>query len=406
MNHNYYEVDLSIEPERSFINVNLNLRYFVQEDNEKEIVFYIHKDINIEEIICNEMDTFDVSEGIEEWSPFVLESKKIKLVLKKPLLKDDKLNIKFKYNGYINTVTKYGINRITEDWIELGVYTPWYPLTKRMEESLFKVEISIDSEYIILSSGSVEKHNNKWLITQDTPQLDCTIIASNKFNCISKKVNQLNVYYIDDNLKEVASKINSQSLWLLNNYVNRFGNTNNSTLSIVIAPREDGGGYCRDGMIVMSSDESLKDSGIEQEIKTFRFLAHELAHLWWMKAEYSSWEDWLNESFAEYSSLMATRDKYGEKEFLRLIGLYKEKVVNLPAIRGIERSDEKAYEVLYLKGAVLLNELETMVGKETFKDLLSNVHKKEIKVTEKFIDELSSYTDKKIANEFSNLLDL
>ena len=133
MDHNHYEVDLSIEPERGLIKVNLNLQCFIQEENKKEIVFYIHKDLNIEEIICNDMDTFDVSEGIEEWSPFILESKKIRLVFKKALFKDDKLNIFFKYSGHINIVTKYGINRITEDWIEIGLYTPWFPLTDKME---------------------------------------------------------------------------------------------------------------------------------------------------------------------------------------------------------------------------------------------------------------------------------
>ncbi|HZK10552.1 MAG TPA: M1 family aminopeptidase, partial [Clostridia bacterium] len=174
----------------------------------------------------------------------------------------------------------------------------------------------------------------------------------------------------------------------------------------------DGGGYCRDKLIVLTTstdgsiENNIKDASPEQQIKTFRFIAHELAHLWWLKAESTSWEDWLNESFAEYSSLMATRDFYGEKEFLRLINLYKEKTLNLPAVRGIDRSDQDAFNVLYAKGPTLLYQLEIMIGAVAFKELLNNIHMKKINNTLDFLDELTLLTSKDTSKKFSKLLDL
>ncbi|NLC66750.1 MAG: M1 family metallopeptidase, partial [Clostridium sp.] len=104
--------------------------------------------------------------------------------------------------------------------------------------------------------------------------------------------------------------------------------------------------------------------------------------------------------------LMATREFYGEKEFLRLINLYKEKTLNLPAIRGIDRSDQNAFNVLYAKGAVLLHQLQIMIGAERFKELLKNIHRKKIKNTLDFMDELTSLTSEETSNKFSKLLDL
>jgi len=36
---------------------------------------------------------------------------------------------------------------------------------------------------------------------------------------------------------------------------------------------------------------------------------------WWANAPVNSWEDWLNESFAEYSALMAVRELFGAERF-------------------------------------------------------------------------------------------
>ena len=316
MNYNSYEIDLLIEPKKSFLKVNANMGYLVKEDGVKEINFYIHKDLQVEKIICSGMINFKLGENVAEWSPFVLESKKITLQFDSPLKKDSVLDISFQYRGNIHLVTQYEINRITENWLELGIYTPWYPLSEEMGQSLFKVKIKIDSDYQILSSGSVTKHNESWEILQEEPSLDCVIIGSNNFKHSTDGKNQstIKTYYMADDLEGLANRINTQASWLFSEFSRMFGPVENDSFDIFIAPRHDGGGYCRDKLIVLTTstdgsiENSIKDASPEQQIKTFRFIAHELSHLWWSKAESNSWEDCLNESFAEYSSLMATRE--------------------------------------------------------------------------------------------------
>lgn len=110
--------------------------------------------------------------------------------------------------------------------------------------------------------------------------------------------------------------------------------------------------------------------------------------------------DWLNESFAEYSSLIAIRKYYGEKEFKDIIDKYIENSNELPPIKEIDRGDENAFDTLYIKGCILLYELEKEIGEEKFEKLLNEMHINKINSTEKLLDKLLKLTNKKTVENF------
>jgi len=45
----------------------------------------------------------------------------------------------------------------------------------------------------------------------------------------------------------------------------------------------------------------------------------EFSHLWWSNAPTDTWEDWLNEGFAEYGAPRAVRQRIGKAAFQSLI---------------------------------------------------------------------------------------
>ena len=55
----------------------------------------------------------------------------------------------------------------------------------------------------------------------------------------------------------------------------------------------------------------------------FKYIAYELAHLWWCKSNPNSWEDLLNESFAEYSVRMELRKVFGEVKYAAKIDKWR-----------------------------------------------------------------------------------
>lgn len=396
--HSIYDIDLKIDVDKQYLHSNVRLDFYSNVSSANVLKFYIHRNMKIDKITCNRDFRYEIGEEIADWSPFVLESKLIELSFDEPILKGEKLEVNYIYEGHLNIVTKYGINRLTEDWIELGMYSPWFPLHESFREAFFNVNIDIDPKYKVINS---RKTGKRLVINQSTPQSDSTIIASNIFKLIEDRFQDVdfNVCYTKDKDGEIAQQISEYSSTILNNY-KKIGKINLDEISIVIAPRTEGGGYCRQGLIVLTPTDNSIDA-----VRYFKFIAHELAHLWWLNMENAStWEDWLNESFAEYSALRVVREFFGEEEFNRWIDLYKEKTKNLPPIKDLDRGHEKAFEVLYMKGPLILNDLEEQIGKEKFSRFLINIYNKNVDKTDKLLDVLYKMTNQDIVDKFNNLL--
>ncbi|MFL0267411.1 M1 family aminopeptidase [Candidatus Clostridium radicumherbarum] len=397
-NYNFYNADLKIEVENQFLYSAVTVNYKCNLSSTKVLNFYIYKDIQIENVTCDKKMRYEVGSEKIQWSPFVLESKLIKLLFDEPIYENEIININFKYKGHINLVTQYGINRLTKDWIELGIYTPWFPLSKKLEQALFNVKVQISDGYRIINSKDIGEYS---IINQLIPNSDCPIIASKEFKCVKCNIENIdvNVYFIDNKYNDLAQKISDYSIIILN-YYKRFGPIDSQEISIVIAPRKDGGGYCSPGLIVITPDYNNKD-----EVGYFKFIAHELAHLWWCKVKNpDTWEDWLNESFAEFSALLALRDAFGVEEFNNRINTYSQEAKKLPPIRDIDRKNDKAHQVLYKKGPLILNELKKNIGELKFEKLLNIVHTSNTDTTEKFLDKLIEITNQEKGDYFINLL--
>lgn len=407
--HNYYDIELSINPKKQSIKVDTKLTYYCNEENINILNFYIHKDLIIHNINYNSLVKYRVEENIANWNPFISESKKVTTYFNKSLLKGEKIDIKFNYSGEIRGLGGSGVNRITEKWIELGVYAPWFPLVESFDKAYFKVKILFEEgNYAVVGSNSTKKVDKGWIIEQKVPFIDCSFLASEYFieNRYSSQIKQvyIKVYYINQEHKTIAKKLSEQSICIFKTFTDKFGEISHQDYSIVILPREDGGGYNRPGLIVLPNlklNQALTHyKYLSGKIGNFKYLAHEISHLWWSKANINTWEDWLNESFAEYSSLIAIRKYYGEKEFKDIIDKYIENSKELPPIKGIDRGHENVFDTLYIKGCILLHELEKEIGEEKFEKLLNEMHINKINNTEKLLDKLLQLTNKKTVENF------
>jgi aminopeptidase N len=134
------------------------------------------------------------------------------------------------------------------------------------------------------------------------------------------------------------------------------------------------------------------------------YIGHEMAHLWWNKADADSWEDWLNEAFAEYSSLLIVREIFGRNEFQNQMMERTKNIDNTKAIWGINRRDPEAYYILYHKGAIILNELELKIGNKAFLALCHSYHKLNIRTTGDFLDLLKSQEGEEMNIWFEKML--
>ncbi|HOK23993.1 MAG TPA: M1 family aminopeptidase, partial [Coprothermobacter proteolyticus] len=166
--------------------------------------------------------------------------------------------------------------------------------------------------------------------------------------------------------------------------------------------RTEGGGYARTGFVVLPRIDT--ESYKRQEVSYFSNLAHECAHLWWANAPVNSWEDWLNESFAEYSALMAVRELFGTVRFESILAKKLKRSEGMPPIKGIKRNDERAFTVLYDKGCLVLYELEQMAGRKEFIGLLRKTFQQKVSSTEEFLQLVAGELGSGVAVQLDRML--
>jgi hypothetical protein len=118
-------------------------------------------------------------------------------------------------------------------------------------------------------------------------------------------------------------------------------------------------------------------------------LAHEISHKWWNYGSVHDENDWLNEAFATYSSLLyvqAAGDTTAYRE--ELVRLAKT-TANTPAILGFDRNkyEPSMYrKVMYNKGTGVLAALHARLGTERFVDLMATTAARKVSTTAAFLD--------------------
>lgn len=98
------------------------------------------------------------------------------------------------------------------------------------------------------------------------------------------------------------------------------------------------------------------------------------------------------------------RDTFGVEEFNIKINTYSQETKNLPPVRDLDRQNDNAHQVLYMKGPLILNELKKSIGELKFEKLLNTVYTSNTDTTEKFIDKLNEITNQEIGDFFIKLL--
>jgi hypothetical protein len=229
-------------------------------------------------------------------SPFTPEAGKLTITLEGPLQSGETLELEMHYSGKIGIVSKWTVNRITPEWVELGFYTPWFPLTASFSRFTYEVKLHISAEYNVAGTGVVEDEGDYWLLIGETPDKDCVIVASKNLRNVEMSKNglEVSVNYTNSAEDKLAEDLLASGIWILQKYNQLFGVIGGNRATMVIAPRSEGGGYARRGFIVLTPMEKGTDL-----LSYFKYTAHELGHLWWWRAPADTWEDWLNESFAE-----------------------------------------------------------------------------------------------------------
>lgn len=265
-----------------------------------------------------------------------------------------------------------------EELYHFSMYNGWYPVGFDAEEDC-DVVVHWDDSYELIN-GVYRSDSREWYYSTKQQSIkDCNILLINKAKSFHSCREKVSVWYFNQTYANSVRQILDAYASIHKFYVSLYGNDKITETSIVILPEKyHFGAYQRDHLTVFSE--------LKSDPKKFRHnLAHEMGHSYAFGADYNTWEDWLNETHAEWSALLyeLVHDPgFFEQQIKELIREYHGTGSLRP--NGNQRPSD-----VHETGTLLYYSLYREYGAEGIRTLLQTFDQLPIKNTAHFLNALS-----------------
>jgi len=269
--------------------------------------------------------------------------------------------------------------------------TPYYATGDPFNSSVanYNVKISAPSGFNIIASGErvsdITKNSMSTATFEGRAIRDFAAVLSTNTTKHTDQVNNTTINYYaapDDNAASAHLKLACEALFTFNDL---FGDYPYHTLNVVTTPFMQGGMEYPN--LVMAS--SLVTG--EEEFR--KVIIHEIAHQWWYGVVGNDEvnEAWFDEGLSEYSTFLfyEKNPQYGLNletliedavagynlylEVFNAININVNREMNLP-VNNYASEYEYTYMV-YVKGAIMFNEISKTIGENAFLNGLKKVYK-------------------------------
>lgn len=269
-------------------------------------------------------------------------------------------------------------NIITNDIIELNRYGVWLPCEMSCEAQSFLTVSGCEDHFLVKG----EFDGSLWHYSAGEWDMNIILYRKSVMKAVVGK--NISIYFADDSLTEAAEFSKNIFDDVLDYYTKELfrreycgGHTEMACLYPALT---SGGAYKRYGLIVC-----ITPGTDEKEAVTVN--AHEMAHTWCNGADAGSWEDWLNETTAEWSMLLYCLDRNKTEIFDKMIAEHTEKYPELPPIKT---ADGSRPEGVHTKGTVVFYELYKAFGAETIKSVIRLFVDLDVKTTSNLLDKMKA----------------
>ena len=380
------EVDINLKQEK--ISARLKYDYVGVGEAESEIKFYLSENFNVTKVKCGRCQPFKFDRQAERLPTLTIP-------LEKPLRTGERVAIEIDYSGDLK-----GMYHREHRFLELGLDWFWYPVHPSFSgfDFIYRLKIKTDApDFQLAGNGRVVRKGKNWLVESKAPDYDIDLVLGENLSFKRYDQNGYNLQVVSKNLpEEVPATLLENIRETLDFYNSTFGAKNpEREVTAVIRPFPEisgQGGYFRKGYFILPRIDDAKN--------LFFPVAHELAHHWWIGADQQN--AWLNESFAEYSAMLATRKLKGVPAFNEVLEKKNKLNQNLPPIYGFDRTKNRQQTpmILYVKGALKLHELEKDLGEQKFLEFLQKVSEAEVDDTDELIEFLARFSSRAAADKF------
>lgn len=262
----------------------------------------------------------------------------------------------------------------------------WYPM--EFDADLCEVEVQVGKEWRVIGAEYLEE-KDVWLYRQ-TSEIDCNIIGVCKEKYFIMEDEELSLFFPDERMRDKVEPYYRGYHEIAEFYRSFYGNDKMGKMTLFFLPDigEDFGGYKRDGLIVFTA--------VKEDIPSaLHHIAHELAHSYAMGADCYSWEDWLNETHAEWSALLyelendeaffehclaKTRKRYGDRKL------------------ALKENGEEHQEFVHEAGVLVYEKIYRRYGADSIRTILRTFDHLSEKSTAKLLETLTADGEGKLAS--------
>jgi hypothetical protein len=362
--HLSYSLNVRLDPSSSRIDAKARIRHA------PGMCFYLNGDLTIRSITANGR-SLPFHRLPEEVLPYSVGT----AVLIEEEFQGD---IHLEYGGTLTQVIN-GVNMVQADLVELALYAAWYPAFAGGPLFEYELQVGIPQNYLSTGNGVVDRqvgngdrHLRRW--RSPGPCSDIVLIASPYLRSANREHLGTRIEAFFRKIPEEYIAAKGDSLVKAVRRLSELYGPPQITglLRYVYSPR-DGWGYSRMPLIVVPEDYAL--SILDQAFGQARDLhgaCHELAHFWWMIADTSTPDDWINEGLAEYSAFRLSEEFHGEAFADILVQEYREHAgasqTGTPIVATTGSSDDR-YVNRYEKTALIYIEARRRYGQESLDHL-------------------------------------
>ncbi len=369
----HYRIALKLDPQKQSIKSKTDLVIVPSGTWPDSIELFLHKELKIKKITGPSLDNYKIFKN--KWDPaeqYMTNARKIVLYLNKKPPYPDRINLHFEYYGKFPEWPEWSTNVITPEWVEISNKLPWFPYKRSLGRFTFKTVVQCDPDYTIFSRANNLTKSDIPFFESGLPVNDIIIFAAKdlKTKRIENENFQINLRYqtlADTTAAEILSDMNR----IMELYTEWFDGDMPKIVTLVNSNKVKSGTYARQELIAL---RRLKDDEYLPKRELYlHYLAYKAAYIWWSSAPETTWEDWLNASFAEYSALLIIRELSGEEAYKnRLKNKRKSVKENQPAVwemSGGGNPPPKDISImlnLHNKGPLLLHELAERIGRDRY----------------------------------------
>lgn len=324
---------------------------------------------------------------VREWQPmFRARSQEIEVTCPEGFA-----GVSIRYHGRVD-----GWCNIIEDRRRaLSYYSCWHP--QEASVPIPEAVISMEGlrDYIVLN-GAFDTESGVW--TYGGQGYDqCNIIALRKGDCKVIRSGDFSFYYLDEAEAIAAENAARYFNDTLEYYCNCLywpkpvGRMNLVSLNMP----DSGGAYIRKELIVMASVFNEHSPVEKLRVNMAALMSHELAHNWCAGADTVSWHDWMNETTAEWSSLLYALERNDTELFDHVMGWKLTHAGEYPPIKTDDGSRPRFG--VHEMGTLLFYGIYKRYGKETVTKMVRAFVNLDEKTTERYLAALRASVGDEIA---------